>query len=647
MISGTLLAEAVLGYLDSQSPPSVPGDISVDVLAGMGLSRVRPPAGGAGPSPTYYRLSDGIERYGGEFRSRPAPPESLWDALAKHASAPDLEAVARTARERGDTRHAERFRTLAGSAQRLREVSAAHEKAAPALRKLLQRTNLTGAEVRAAADQALAWLRADEGTESAQYVLNGLLPRTGLSPEQTAEAVQHALDWLSVHGDTQDAAFVLAPLLAVTGLHENEARQVVAHAVEWLDVRGESESAQFVLRPVLRRHDLSDEQVHVVADRALNWLDLHRGRLSNQFVLSAALRRHDLAPESRTRFVTLGIDWLQVVGTESSAKFVLRPLLQRTDLTPEETRVAVALAMDWLRAHGTTREAQFVFNALLYSRGLDTEEVREAGQMALDWLRTHGSDRSARYVLRPLLERTDLGPELSARAVEAGTEWSRTRIDGGESDGGVQRLLSRHAAAPGSARSCVILIAEIADSADVGAVDRTGRQRALHDVLARVLGNVADVPSEGRHTGDGETIVFFPDESRRPTLVRDLLQHLEVTLHDHAVAGMLRLPVALHGGEVGRDERAWHVQAMVTATRLVDSPALRAALEAGSGSPVAAVVSDELFGTAFPERNDLAGLFRPVYVRMKESVEKAWISVAGYGEPPGVEAWTRSPAAGP
>ncbi|MFE9857268.1 hypothetical protein [Streptomyces sp. NPDC005780] len=79
----------------------------------------------------------------------------------------------------------------------------------------------------------------------------------------------------------------------------------------------------------------------------------------------------------------------------------------------------------------------------------------------------------------------------------------------------------------------------------------------------------------------------------------------------------------------------------MTAARLVDSPALRAALDAGGRSPVAAVMSAELFSVAFPERDPLASTFRPVYVTTKEDVVRAWISVAGFQEPPGIEAWTR------
>ncbi|MFJ6437945.1 SAV_2336 N-terminal domain-related protein [Streptomyces sp. NPDC091416] len=636
LMSGTLLSEAARDYLRTASAPSIPGDVPVAALAGLGLPVVPPGSG----SQLYFRLSDDIARFGRERRGRLVPPESLWNALADHASAPDLEAIVRAADERGDVEHAERFRALADSAQAGRGGPPGQEKPAPALRKLLQRTDLSPAQARAAADEALAWLRAGSGTESAQYVLNGLLPRTGLSRAQTTEAVHHALNWLDVYGDIQDATFVVAPLLTVTGLDASEGRRVVERAVRWLDVHGESTSAQFVLRPLLQSPELSQDQIHSVAYRALNWLDLHGGHRANQFVLSAALRRNDLPPGLPARFVALGLAWLRAVGTDASAKFVLRPLLQRADLGPDEVRAAVEQTMRWLRRHGTTRDAQFVLNALLYRLDLAREEAQEAGEVALDWLLAHGRHSSARYVLRPLLERTDLSRDLPPWAVEVAAEWSRARFDRGESDEGVQQLLTQLGGDPGPGRSCVVLIAEIAGCSDAEAAVRAGLQTALHGVLAAVLRDVSDVHCERRSAGDGEVLLFFPHDSRRASLVRDLLRTMESALHEHAVTGELRLRVALHAAEAGRDEEGLRGQALATAARLVDSAALRAALDAGGRSPVATVVSAELFDIAFADDGPPASTFCPVYITTKENALRAWISVSGFEEPPGIEAWT-------
>lgn len=100
--------------------------------------------------------------------------------------------------------------------------------------------------------------------------------------------------------------------------------------------------------------------------------------------------------------------------------------------------------------------------------------------------------------------------------------------------------------------------------------------------------------------------------------------------------GSLRLRAAQHCGDVARGEQGWHGKALVTASRLVDSAPLRATLKAEGRSPAAVVVSDDLFAAAFHTAAGLTSGFRPVYTRVKEGAQKAWVSVAGYPEPPGI-----------
>ncbi|MFF3330544.1 SAV_2336 N-terminal domain-related protein [Streptomyces sp. NPDC002888] len=647
-----LLRAAAPGYLRESQRQLLEGDdwlaaaldeASVDTVAGVGLlSRVGPTTNAEETTSGHYRLSDHIERHGRETRAGLAPPESLWNALADHASPRDLEAIARTAEEQGDTQHAGRFRALAHRERR--EATTNHEDAARFLRKQLQRTGLTKDQARDIADQALDWLRVHDRAESAQFVLNGLLPRGDLSTQQATEAVVRALDWLTVHGDKQAAEFVLGTLLPVTDLPEDQARRAVAYALRWLDARGDIESAQFVLRPFLLRGDLSEAEAHAVVEHALRWLQSHGGAFTSQFVLSAALRRRDLTPQSRAQFVNIAIDWLQGVGADASAKFLLRPLLRRADLTPEEARVATEFALDWLQVHGTDGDAQFVLNALLYRGDLTRAEVTEAGDQALHWLAAQGSHHSARYVLRPLLERPDLGSELSGKAVQTAMKWSRARTDRGQSDEGIGDLARTRAAALAVLRSPVVLVAEIANIAQAKAADRLEALRTLADILSRVVRDDDELSWESQGTGDG-LIVLLPGDARGTALASELLSGLESALHDHAALSWpLRLRVALHYGEVERRGRKWHGSALTTAFRLVKSAPLRAALEAGNPSPAAVAVSDDLFTIAFRAHSRLAGMFRPVHIPTKDGVEKAWISVAGHQDPPGIDKWSRPPA---
>ncbi|NUV86077.1 hypothetical protein G6W61_07540 [Streptomyces sp. KAI-26] len=618
LLPAQLLVDAAHGYLDGLFSAPRNMETSLPVLAGMGLHHQPWAANKAGAPetvPTYYRLSEDMERYATDASRHSAPPDSLWDALAAHAPGADLDGIARTADSLGHPQQAERFRALA------RRGKQAHK-----LRSRLRQTDRSPADVRDAADDALAWLRADERTEPAQYVLHGLLSRSGLPREVMAEAVRRALDWLTVHGEAPYAGFVLGPLLRIVTLPRQQALHGVDHALVWLRRYGGLESAQFVLGPALKRDDLTQAQAAAAADAALSWLELRGARDADSFVLSAALRRDDLPQEPRTRIVAFGLAWLRKARDHTPAKFVLRPLLRRADLTREEANSATALALAWLRAHGTERDTGFVLSALLGRPGLGPEEVREAGQSALRWLGTHGTHASARHVLRPLLERDDLGPAVLAEAVAAGEEWTRTRPPDERPDTDFGELLRRRAGRAGR-RERIILMAEIVGHAEETEVEAAERASSLSSVLTEALKLRKGLFWESWHTGDGEMVLIVPHQARYAHLIPDLL----MDLHDHAVAGDLRLRVAVHCGTVSGDGLGWQGETVVTAHRLADSPVLRKAPR----SRLAAVVSDAVFTSVyFGWGHPVADLFHPVIVDSKGFVEGAWRAVIGQEEPP-------------
>ncbi|SOD90340.1 SAV_2336 N-terminal domain-related protein [Streptomyces sp. Ag109_G2-15] len=591
------------------------------------LKHVQPVQGKAAWS--CYRLSEYIERFARAARRNDVPPDALWEALAAHASIPDLGAIARTAEAQGDDRRAERFRGLAQRA-RARDSARADaefagfqeeearteqiENTARALRSLLQRTNLTQTEASAAVDRALDWLRTDDRTESAQFVLNGLLARGDLSADDAADAVRVALDWLAEHGDTPGAQFVLGRLLERNDLGVAAAHRAVVYALNWLAALGDTQWARYVLRPVLLREDLSQRQVALAVDAALRWWERHGPTSAGEFVLSAALRREDLPPGPRTRFVDAAIGWIRDSGNSDPAKYVLRPLLQRVDLTPEEARAARDLGLRWLRSHGRDHSAQFVLNALLYRRDLTPSEAREAAEHALEWLHTHSAaDRSARFVLRPLTWRTDLGADVVAQVEELQAR--------GDQDGGL------------------VLLADIEGFAkDYSRADARIR---MHDVFRRVLSDV-DPPAQTWDRGDGMA-VFLPGQADDTTLCVDLVSRLRAELDDLDWNTPLRLRIALHHGDAVRSPQGWEGHAVVTANRLVDSPALRSALRSAVGSPLAVIVSDGVYGGLRHAPRDVTSAFRAVHVRTKEQVLRAWIRVPGYAQPPGVEEWAWRP----
>ncbi|MEU6312157.1 SAV_2336 N-terminal domain-related protein [Streptomyces sp. NPDC047014] len=551
--------------------------------------------------------------------------------------------------------------------------------AAEALRTLLGRADLPPAEVRAAVDQAIAWLRREETLTDREFVLGALLGHNGMTSKQATQVARLALTWLEEHDGSQRAEYVLGPLLALEELPEEDAERAVRMASEWLDAFGAERTAHFVLRPVLRRRDLPKERADTVVDHALNWLEGHRTGQPAQFVLGPVLRRRDLPSEALSRCARVALDWLHDAGTDREAMFVLRPLLQRNDLdptvarsveqltlewlqvhdavydtrfvlrpllrrtglSPEVARPAVGFTLSWLQEHGTARQAHLVLHALLSLPELDAHETDGACRAALEWLESHPHSASAHSVLRPLLRRGIPDNELSVRAVEAGEEWCRARAAEGKPDNGIARLVNASRGVLEARRNRLVLVFQIVGMARASRADQSAWRTALDWVLSVVLDRDAGFRREGQHTGDGWSVVLLPDGKPRSERVSELLRRLEDALHEHSVVGSMRLCFALHHGEVVKVEHGWAGQALITASRLVDSAPVRAAMDHGRRSSVAAVLSDVVFTElAAGPGSALTTRFRPVYI----GSQKAWLSVAGYEEPPGIEPWSKPPA---
>jgi hypothetical protein len=97
----------------------------------------------------------------------------------------------------------------------------------------------------------------------------------------------------------------------------------------------------------------------------------------------------------------------------------------------------------------------------------------------------------------------------------------------------------------------------------------------------------------------------------------------------------LRMRVALHAGDVLRDDQGWVGAELNTACRLVDLPALRNALAQVPSARLAVVVSDIWFKTVV--RHDPGTVDHRNYTRvpiaMKEPDHWAWIYVPGHPKP--------------
>ncbi|GHF54388.1 ATP-binding protein [Streptomyces griseosporeus] len=638
VIPGELLVDAVRGYpRTSDEESGGRGGVTLQTLSVAGLLEV----GGVDDrvSEGYFRLAEHIEQYGREIRRDMVPPASLWDALARHATAADLEAIVRAAERQGESRWAERFRGLVRERGQASAVLGVDDRR---LYELLTRNDLDAAGTRGAINAAMAWLREHGSSEHAGPVLRALLAHPDLSHRQTSQVCGVALQWLEAHEEARGTEFVLCELLECPHLTAAESNRLLAYLLRWLTAHGRTVSTWSVLRAALRRHDLSPRQVRVLTDRTLDWLGSQGRTADIHLVFGSALRRADLPPDDLRRFVTYALDRLRSDEFEEAA-YTLVPLLRRDDLARGEAREVTEMALTWLDRHGRGSHAQFVLGELLSRRDLTREDVRRACVRAFLWLDEQGTEPFAERVLHPLLRRTDLEREATERAVEAGRRWCDARSADDEPDSGIGDLVRIRAAALDTERDQLVLAVDIAGFAHRSDID----QAVARDIMDTVMLQASPYDGsltfyDGIDRSDGR-IMAFAAGAEVATTARELLARLERAVRGLREDGSIRLRLALHIAKVPPGPEAGQGQEMLTLSRLLDSAPLRAALEAASGAPAALAVSDILFRTAFSADESLAGRFRPVNVPTRNGVEKAWISAFGYERPPGLEAWSHPP----
>ncbi|AWT41374.1 MULTISPECIES: ATP-binding protein [Streptomyces] len=636
VIPGKLLVDAVRGYpRTSDEESGGRGGVTFQTLSVAGLLEV----GGVDDrvSEGYFRLAEHIEQYGREIRRDMVPPASLWDALARHATAADLEAVVRAAERQGESRWAERFRGLARERRRAWEEFD-HRR----FHELLQRADLNVEQTRSVIAAAMAWLSEHGSTGEAGFVLRALLQHPDLPHQQAPRVCGLTLRWLQTHGETQDAALILSSLLTSRYLTGAEVDQALAHLQRRLAVHGDEATAWALLTAALAREEWTVRQVRLLADRTLDWLGSHSRTGEMHLVYATALRRSDLPPDVLHRFVRYALDWLGSFDALEGG-FVLASLLMRGDLAAGEGREVLESAFTWLEGHDRGPNTQFVLGGLLSRPDLAPVDVRRAVAYAFRWLDDQGAEPFAELVLHPLLRRTDLEREATERAVEAGRRWCDARSADDEPDSGIGDLVRIRAAALDTEHDHLVLAVDIAGFAHRSDIDEAVARDIMDTVMLQASPYDGSLTFyDGIDRSDGR-IMAFAAGAEVATTARELLTRLERAVRGLREDGSVRLHLALHIAKVPPGPEAGQGQEMLTLSRLLDSAPLRAALEAASGAPAALAVSDILFRTAFSADESVAGRFRPVNVPTRNGVEKAWITAFGYERPPGLEAWSRPP----
>lgn len=172
---------------------------------------------------------------------------------------------------------------------------------------------------------------------------------------------------------------------------------------------------------------------------------------------------------------------------------------------------------------------------------------------------------------------------------------------------------------------------------------RSGMYGALKHAFAQ-----AGIPWERCEIGDrgdGAMILIPPDVSKNRLVARlpaPLIDAIEQHNADNESQSRIRLRVALHAGEIHRDEHGQTGDQLNFAFRMLDSAAAKKALASSHG--VLIIIASEWFyyNVIRHDRAASPQNYRPVQFRTKETTAQAWISWVH--EP--VEQSHRSPGAG-
>jgi hypothetical protein len=162
-------------------------------------------------------------------------------------------------------------------------------------------------------------------------------------------------------------------------------------------------------------------------------------------------------------------------------------------------------------------------------------------------------------------------------------------------------------------------------------------QEWLRARMYEVLAVAADGAGIGwRHcqrVDRGDSVaVLIPGSVSKVIVADGFIRELHAALRTYnrrsQAAVAMRMRVALHAGELSYDGKTWVGTELNTACRLVDLPALRAALAAEPGAHLALCVSDLWFQTVVQQHSGLDHRnYTPITFVAKEIGGKAWLHV--------------------
>ena len=182
------------------------------------------------------------------------------------------------------------------------------------------------------------------------------------------------------------------------------------------------------------------------------------------------------------------------------------------------------------------------------------------------------------------------------------------------------------------AAHCAILVVDVVDFSRRTDPVRLQLRHALYSMLSSALhqSRISDNAYDFEDRGDSVLALFKPSVPKN-RLLADFDQNLLRLLHDHNVGrdDRLRLRVAIHAGEVIRDEHGFFGSDVTLTTRLLDSSAMAAAAQLTDADRTLAV-SDAIYHSVV--ESGVPGIdpseYRLVIAEIKGARVPMWTSLA-------------------
>jgi hypothetical protein len=179
-------------------------------------------------------------------------------------------------------------------------------------------------------------------------------------------------------------------------------------------------------------------------------------------------------------------------------------------------------------------------------------------------------------------------------------------------------------------RTIFVVDVEGFGAADRTTPDRVAMRRGLLDAVKTAF-REAGVRWRGLHVEDGgdELLVLVPAKAGKAVFVERVPQVLADRLHAynarHREQARMRLRAAVHAGEVLFHDGKATAPAIIKARRLLDAAELKSAL--AESDRMLALVSSEWIYDEVVRHGDHAADYRPIHAEVKETSERAWITL--------------------